>query len=163
MLQTVAPRTVSLEPHSPPPAVNLLPWQVSWCILSHAQSGQSSYSWQRNPFRRAPAAMMSARDPGRCHTPCAPCERPLALHAALRCRTSGGQSQGVAESGCCTAGAGFFVVFHFFGLAPGAGLAALERAGRRHCAQEWEPLRAVRGAELQMDQYCFRRALPPHG
>lgn len=54
------------------------------------------------------------------------------------------------------------MVFHFFGLAPGAGLAALERAGRRHCAQEWEPLRAVRGAELQMDQYCFRRAPRPH-
>ena len=53
------------------------------------------------------------------------------------------------------------MVFHFFGLAPGAGLAALERAGRRHCAQEWEPLRAVRGAELQMDQYCFRHASFP--
>ena len=70
------------------------------------------------------------------------------------------QWQRAAESGRCTAGAGFFVVFHFFGLQPGAGLAELERAGRRHCAQEWEPLAAVRGAELQMDQYCFRRGLP---
>lgn len=52
--------------------------------------------------------------------------------------------------------AGFFVVYHFFGLPPTATLAELEREGRRHCAVDWEPLHAARGAEIQMDQYCFR-------
>ena len=51
---------------------------------------------------------------------------------------------------------GFFVVWHFFGLAPGAGLGALEAAGRRHCAADWAALQAARGGETHMDQYCFR-------
>ncbi len=48
------------------------------------------------------------------------------------------------------------MVFHFFGLPGSASLADLEQEGRRHCAREWGPLQAARGAELQMDQYCFR-------
>jgi len=56
---------------------------------------------------------------------------------------------------------GFFVVWHFFGLAPGAGLGALEAAGRRHCAAGWAALQAARGGETHMDQYCFRCAAAP--
>ncbi len=51
---------------------------------------------------------------------------------------------------------GFFVVYHFFGLPSTASLADLERESRRHCALGWEPLNAARGAEIHMDQYCFR-------
>lgn len=43
-----------------------------------------------------------------------------------------------------------------FGLPSTASLADLEREGRRHCALDWEPLNAARGAEIHMDQYCFR-------
>ena len=56
----------------------------------------------------------------------------------------------------CGACAGFYVVFHFFGLPSSAGLPDLERKGRQHCGQEWGVLEAARGAELHMDQYCFR-------
>ena len=55
-----------------------------------------------------------------------------------------------------TCHAGFFVVYHFFGLPSTASLGDLEREGRRHCALDWEPLNAARGAEIHMDQYCFR-------
>ena len=48
------------------------------------------------------------------------------------------------------------MVYHFFGLPSTASLADLEREGRRHCALDWEPLNAARGAEIHMDQYCFR-------
>ena len=48
------------------------------------------------------------------------------------------------------------MVFHFFGLPSAATLPDLEREGRRHCALGWAPLEQARGAELQMDQYCFR-------
>ena len=57
--------------------------------------------------------------------------------------------------------AGFFVVHHFFGLPSTATLADLEREGRKHCALDWEPLNAARGAEIHMDQYCFRQAPLP--
>lgn len=55
--------------------------------------------------------------------------------------------------------AGFFVVYHFFGLPSTASLADLEREGRRHCALDWEPLNGARGGEIHMDQYCFRCGL----
>ncbi len=52
--------------------------------------------------------------------------------------------------------AGFFVVFHFFELPSGAGLAELEHGGRAHCALDWDQLNRARGAEIHIDQYCFR-------
>ena len=55
--------------------------------------------------------------------------------------------------------AGFFVVFHFFGLPAGSGLADLEREGRAHCGLDWDHLRLSRGGEVHVDQYCFRYCL----
>ncbi len=48
------------------------------------------------------------------------------------------------------------MVFHFFGLPAGAGLADLEREGRAHCGLDWDRLRLSRGGEVHVDQYCFR-------
>ncbi len=49
--------------------------------------------------------------------------------------------------------AGFYVVYHFFGLPSTASLADSEREGCRHTVLDWEPLNAARGAEIHMDQY----------
>ncbi len=57
--------------------------------------------------------------------------------------------------------AGFFVVYHFYGLRAEAGLAALEAAGRQHCATDWTALLRARGGETHMDHYCFRRMFLP--
>jgi hypothetical protein len=51
---------------------------------------------------------------------------------------------------------GFFVVFHFFGLAPGAALPELEAAGRAFCGMPWHVAQAEHGAEGHVETYCFR-------
>ncbi|KAK9807631.1 hypothetical protein WJX72_004780 [[Myrmecia] bisecta] len=51
---------------------------------------------------------------------------------------------------------GFFVVYHFFGLQPSAGLAELENAARQFCATPWPVINATRGREIHVDRYCFR-------
>eukprot|EP00897_Mesotaenium_endlicherianum_P009522 jgi/Mesen1/8599/ME000005S08564 len=52
--------------------------------------------------------------------------------------------------------AGFFVVYHFFGLAGSAPLAALLEAGRRFCGRPWGEVSATFGGEMGLDRYCFR-------
>jgi hypothetical protein len=47
-------------------------------------------------------------------------------------------------------------VFHFLGLSPSASLSDLEKEGRKHCAVSWQRLHEARGAEIHVDQYCFR-------
>ena len=67
-------------------------------------------------------------------------------------------------------GAGFHVVYHFFGLPPSANLAELEAKGRRFCDTDFAAIAAGRGAEIHVETYCFRwaassrstRSLAPH-
>ena len=53
-------------------------------------------------------------------------------------------------------GAGFHVVYHFFGLPPSASLAELEAKGRRFCDTDFAAIAAGRGAEIHVETYCFR-------
>ena len=69
MVQTVAPHTVCLEPLNPPPAVNSLPWQVSWRILSHAQSRQSSCLRQNSLLRTSICCNAVSKEPKQGHPP----------------------------------------------------------------------------------------------
>lgn len=56
--------------------------------------------------------------------------------------------------------AGFYVVYHFFGLPSSATLEELEKKGRRFCDFDWNAIASNRGIEVHVEHYCFRQ-IPP--